>query len=32
MVPVSVSRLAAMPRNVGGKIDRDGVRRLLEST
>ena len=31
MVPARVSRLAAMPRNVGGKIDRDEVRRLLES-
>jgi acyl-CoA synthetase (AMP-forming)/AMP-acid ligase II len=31
MVPAKVSRLAAMPRNVGGKIDRDEVRRLLES-
>ncbi len=30
-VPVRVSRLAAMPRNVGGKIDRDEVRRLLDS-
>jgi len=31
MVPARVSRLAAMPRNVGGKIDRDEVRRLLDS-
>jgi acyl-coenzyme A synthetase/AMP-(fatty) acid ligase len=31
MVPARVSRVAAMPRNVGGKIDRDEVRRLLDS-
>jgi acyl-CoA synthetase (AMP-forming)/AMP-acid ligase II len=31
MVPVRVFRLAVMPRNAGGKIDRDEVRRLLDS-
>ncbi|HTM75284.1 MAG TPA: long-chain fatty acid--CoA ligase [Pseudolabrys sp.] len=31
LVPAKVTRVAAMPRNVGGKIDRDEVRKLLGS-